>query len=80
MKRFLIGMLIGWITVPILSAGYSVINSDHSITNPTDNDDLRDSHAYKWYLTEILVYMRSMDVTLKSLDTNIKAVKDKLKV
>jgi hypothetical protein len=82
MKRFLIGtvigLFIGWITVPLVRAGYSVAKSDHTIINQANNDDLNESHAYKWYLTQILIYMRSMDNTLKALNVNMLAVKEKL--
>jgi hypothetical protein len=83
MKRFLLGVVlglfVGWLTVPFLKASYSISQSDGSIpSRVNDDDDFRASHAYKWYLQQMLLYMKSMDATLKSLDVNIQAVKDKL--
>ena len=77
MKRFLIGvfigLIIGWITVPIASALLP-----NSVIYVGDDEDFRSSHAYKWYLTQILQYMKSIDKHLQSVEENTKAVKDKL--
>lgn len=80
MKCFLlgatVGLILGWITVPIVKATFSVPSSGTMLVDEDDN--FRASHAYKWYLQQMLSYMKSIDQTLKSLDVNIKAVKDKL--
>jgi hypothetical protein len=83
MKRFLLGTLVGlflgWVTVPVVKATYDVIQSDGTATKHfVDDFDPRESHAYKWYLGQMLKYMMSMDQTLKSLNANMQAVKDKL--
>jgi hypothetical protein len=83
MKRFLIGVLIGlflgWVTVPVAKATYSVIQSDAAAKNIVEDEpDLREAHAYKWYLTQMLRYMISMDQKLGKLNDTMTAIKEKL--
>lgn len=83
MKRLLLGILIGlflgWLTVPVVEGIYSVSKSDGAATYPTnDDDDYLKSHAYKWYLTQMLQHITSVDKKLTDLNDNMKAIKDKL--
>ena len=70
MKRFLmgtfIGLFIGWLTVPVIRAAF------------VDDDEFRGSHAYKWYLTQMLKEIKDVNSHLAAIESNTLAVKEKL--
>jgi len=75
-----LGLLIGWATVPMVKATvYSINRSDSVVTVPlNDDDDFRASHAYKWYLQQMLLNIKSVNDHLAKIEENTKAVKEKL--
>ena len=79
MKRLLlgvfIGLLLGWATVPFLSARIRIA-TDSSFVN--DDDDYKAPHTYKGYLTQMLIAMKQVNAHLEQIELNTKAVKDKL--
>jgi hypothetical protein len=81
MKRFLagalLGLFLGWITVPVVKATYSVSQSD-GVFHSIDDEDLKSTHAYKWYLIQILISMKEMNTHLINVEANTLAVKKKL--
>jgi hypothetical protein len=85
MKRFLLGVWIGlplgWLTVPVVKASYSVVQSDQPVSRSDflDDDDVKASHAYKWYLQQMLLAMKQLDQHLQKIEENTRAVKEKLK-
>jgi hypothetical protein len=82
MKRFFAGVLVGLALgiIPAVYASYSVAQSDAAVVTPhrTGDDELRENHAYKWYLNSMLFYLKSVDQKLDILNDTMKAIKDKL--
>lgn len=78
MKRFLVGvflgLVIGWATVPVIRAAWISV----PYQRVDNDDDFRTSHAYKWFLQQMLMHIDSIDKKMTELNDNMKAVKDKL--
>ena len=79
MKRFLvgvfIGLVIGWATVPAIKAAFVPVVPYQGVES---DEDFRASHAYKWFLQQMLMHIDSIDKKMTDLNDNMKAVKEKL--
>jgi len=82
MKRFLLGIIVGlvlgWVTVPFLVASFSISQSDGA-TGGFVSDDEPNIRTYKDYLKQMLKEIREVNTHLKNVEANTFAVKEKLK-